>query len=290
MTCTFKKSHRHIFHWSSLSFIQHLTRLKVKDQIQAAFAKHSQLITSSRQHDVLLGSLLVGMRDEGQVQTLIMDQCRYPKFHSELPNLLAAFEKVVVKKEAQTLEVKKGLGVYSEATCFEFHQLLITALSAYANTLGAFHDAQQELSLQKNASVKRDESVGRTEDEGEGRMRGGVRNLKVEIQSKGPGVQGATMKSKMVEDQSKKKSKGGPGMRRNPPWPKLIMLAPSPSLWALRRKLPAFRSLPRYGTSVPSSSRSGSVLSCSGEFCIRKYCMTTSICWIWLNCSLCQTS
>jgi hypothetical protein len=229
VTRTFKKSHRRIFHWSSLSFIRHLTRVKAKDEVEAAFAKRSQLITSSRQHDILLGSLLLGMRDEGQIQTLIMDQCRYPEFRSELPNLLAAFEEVVVKKEAQTLEVKKGLGVYSEATCFEFHQLLVAALSAYANTLGAFRDAQQELSLQKNASVKRDESVGRTEDKGEGRMKDGTR--KVEIQNDGPGAQGATMKKgkgKMAGDQSKKQ--GGHGDVQKPTVAGTDHVGPKPKL------------------------------------------------------------
>jgi hypothetical protein len=200
-----------------------------EDEVRVAFAKYSRLITSSKRSDVLLGSLLVGMRDEGQIQTLIMDQCRYPEFRSELPNLLAAFEEVVVKKEAQTLEVKKGLGVYSEATCFEFHQLLVAALSAYANTLGAFRDAQQELSLQKNASVKRDESVGRTEDKGEGRMKDGTR--KVEIQNDGPGAQGATMKKgkgKMAGDQSKKQ--GGHGDVQKPTVAGTDHVGPKPKL------------------------------------------------------------
>ena len=39
----------------------------------------------------------------------------------ELPNLLGAFAEVVRMKEAKMLEVKEGLGVYSEATCVEFH-------------------------------------------------------------------------------------------------------------------------------------------------------------------------
>jgi hypothetical protein len=128
-----------------------------EEDVRAAFAKYSTYIPSSRRSDVLLGSLLIGMKDKGQIKSLIMNQCQQPEFCSELPHLLAAFEEVVGKKEASTLEVKEGLGVYSKATCYEFHQLLVATISAYANTLGRFCDAQHELNVYMNGGLGRAE-------------------------------------------------------------------------------------------------------------------------------------
>src|SRR6267154_2483109 len=144
--------HRRIFHPFSLSVIRQLSRV-TKDELEVVFVKYSDCLPSSKRSDVLLGSLLLGMRDEGQIKSLIMDQCQDLKFRSHLPHLLAAFEDVVGKKEADMFEAKEGLGVYSRATCYEFHQLLVATLSAYANTLGRFCEAQQELNMHMNGGA-----------------------------------------------------------------------------------------------------------------------------------------
>src|SRR6267154_1970593 len=177
--------HRRIFHPFSLSVIRQLSRV-TKDELEVVFVKYSDCLPSSKRSDVLLGSLLLGMRDEGQIKSLIMDQCQDLKFRSHLPHLLAAFEDVVGKKEADMFEAKEGLGVYSRATCYEFHQLLVATLSAYANTLGRFCDAQRELNVHMN---------------GEAGMGEGWRDVGAGIQRKasGSGVQRAGAKKKKVK-------------------------------------------------------------------------------------------
>jgi hypothetical protein len=70
----------------------------------------------------------------------------------ELSNLLGAFAEVVRMKEGKMLEVKEGLGVYSKATCVEFHWLLVAALCAYQMVLCKFHETHREWTKVKGYS------------------------------------------------------------------------------------------------------------------------------------------
>jgi hypothetical protein len=83
------------------------------------------------------------MQQEGQIASLIMDSCPSKKSRSQLTTLLSAFADIVRKKENKELpEVPEGTGAYTEATCYEFHQLLVASLMAYANALGALSEAE----------------------------------------------------------------------------------------------------------------------------------------------------
>jgi hypothetical protein len=136
-----KKMHRRIFSPYSLGYIYSLTKVG-GTQLRAKFLAHSPSIPTPKGNDTKLASLLVGMQEEGQISSLIMDSCPSKEFRSQLTSLLSAFADVLKKKENKELSgVPEGTGVYTEATCYEFHQLLVASLMAYANALGELCDA-----------------------------------------------------------------------------------------------------------------------------------------------------
>jgi hypothetical protein len=107
----------------------------------------------------MLGALLMSMRKEGQIESVVMSRCPDRKFHSTLAHLLPAFEEEVKKKlEAKEPEANRGLGSYSEATCYEFHQLVVAAFLAYSSSLDTFCAAERKLSMKKaeDAAVMKD--------------------------------------------------------------------------------------------------------------------------------------
>jgi hypothetical protein len=140
-----KKMHRRIFSPYSLGYIYSLAKVG-GTQLRAKFLAHSPSIPTPKGNDTKLASLLVGMQEEGQISSLIMDSCPSKEFRSQLTSLLSAFADVLKKKENKELSgVPEGTGVYTEATCYEFHQLLVASLMAYANALGALCKAERDL-------------------------------------------------------------------------------------------------------------------------------------------------
>ena len=59
--------------------------------------------------------------------------------------IVPAFADVVKKENKELSVVPEGTGVYTEATCYEFHQLLVALLMAYVNALGALCKAVWDL-------------------------------------------------------------------------------------------------------------------------------------------------
>jgi len=119
--------------------------------------------------------MLVGMEKDGMIQSLIMEPCQHPDLHSKLPNLLAAFSEVWRKKKAKEWEVKDGLGVYSEETCYKFHQLLVTTLLAYGNALGSLCGVMRKLTLVTNdawAEMEEGTNSGKSKMRGWGKGKG----------------------------------------------------------------------------------------------------------------------
>ncbi|KIM84798.1 hypothetical protein PILCRDRAFT_369556 [Piloderma croceum F 1598] len=142
---SWKKMHRRFFHWCSLGFMMFLTRVS-EQQFRLSFKCRSSFLPTSTRNDAVLGGLLVGMQEKGQIESVVMSQCSSSNFRSELPHLLAAFAEVLEKKERKR--------VYSEATCYEFHQLLVVALIAYGNALSAFGEVERKLNLEKMGKAK----------------------------------------------------------------------------------------------------------------------------------------
>jgi hypothetical protein len=142
VTQSWKKMHRRIFHWCSLAFIDFLTRVQ-ETKLRGKFLAHSSLIPPPKSNDTKLALLLVGMQREGQIASLIMDNCPSKESRSQLTSLLSVFAGIARKKKNKELpEVPEGTGAYTEATCYEFHQLLVASLMAYANALGALSEAE----------------------------------------------------------------------------------------------------------------------------------------------------
>jgi hypothetical protein len=60
-----------------------------------------------------------------------MDSYPSKESRSQLTTLLSIFADIMRKKENKELsEVPEGSSVYTEATCYEFHQLLVASLMA----------------------------------------------------------------------------------------------------------------------------------------------------------------
>ena len=116
-----------------------------EQHFQISFKLHLSSLPTSKWNDAVLGGLLVGMQKEGQIESVIMSQC--PScFHSELPHLLAAF--------AEVLENKEKICVYSKATCYEFHQLLVVTLIIYEKALSVFSEVERKLNLEETGKSK----------------------------------------------------------------------------------------------------------------------------------------
>jgi hypothetical protein len=155
--------HRRIMDLVSLPFIVCLTQVE-EDALRRSFTAHSDSIPIAKRSDAMLGALLLSMRDEGQIESVVMSKCLDRKFHSTLPHLLAAFEELVNKKlDGKEPGANGGLGPYSEATCYEFHQLVVATLSAYSSSLDTFCAAEWRLSMKRaeNAAVMRDKGSHR---------------------------------------------------------------------------------------------------------------------------------
>jgi hypothetical protein len=110
-----------------------------EDALRRYFTAHSDSILIMKYSDAMLGALLMSMCKEGQIESVVMSKCPDRKFCSTLPHLLHAFEELVEKKlEAKEPGENWGLGIYSEATCYKFHQLVVATLLAYSSSLDAF--------------------------------------------------------------------------------------------------------------------------------------------------------
>lgn len=154
--------HRRFFHWYSLAYLQRLTKVEEND-VLIAFTTHSASLAATARSDAALGGLLVGIAEEDQVS-----------FGAEgpldLPNLLKAFSSMLGQKKAGEFKGGEGLGVYGKGTCWEFHRLLITALVAYGNALGAFQVAVRNVHLRESREAKGkgegSSEKGRSDDRG----------------------------------------------------------------------------------------------------------------------------
>lgn len=120
---------RRVIHWSSLAFLLFLGGVDEKGMVEA-FRKHAPSLHTSKRRDYALSVLLVGIKEGEWPTDPLTDK------PSELPHLLKACNDAV-KKKKERKELEESLGVYGEATCYEFHRLLVSTIHAYANALGA---------------------------------------------------------------------------------------------------------------------------------------------------------
>jgi hypothetical protein len=213
--------HRRIMHPISLSFIACLTQVG-EDALRRSFTAHSDSIPIAKRSDAMLGALLLSMRDEGQIESVVMSKCTNGKFYSTLSHLLAAFEELVNKKlEAKGPEGYEGLAVYNKTTCYEFHQLVVTTALAYRDALNAFIDAENKLTLEKENADKAARLVAKQE-KGKEKARVKEENLKKKARKEEENDCGRTQGSKSVAgdqhreqgDKGKGQTKGNLGMKR----------------------------------------------------------------------------
>jgi hypothetical protein len=93
--------------------------------------------------------------------------------------------------------VEEGLGVYGEATCVEFHQLLVAALHAYRTSLRKFREAHKDLDKYNGEKMKR---KGKGESHGRKGQGGGGMKQGDQIARQGKGRQNPTMAKASAAD------------------------------------------------------------------------------------------
>jgi len=139
-----KRMHQRIIHWSSQNFIWQLSQVTEEDlrKVFSSYVTPPQSTAAPNRSNFALGSMLIGMERDGQIESFIMEPCGHPELRSEkLTKLVGAFREVISESGKIDLPPQKDwLGVYNETTCFEFHQLLIATLLAYGKGLDALKE------------------------------------------------------------------------------------------------------------------------------------------------------
>jgi hypothetical protein len=133
VTRSWKKMRRRISHWSSQGFIYRLGQV---DEIALRAAVWPAV--SPLRNDVALSSRLILMDNDNTLQDVIMAMCPRTNMRSTLTSLLTAC------RDMQTRDgrARSGVsGLYNRATCFEFHQLLVSTLICFGKALDTYAHA-----------------------------------------------------------------------------------------------------------------------------------------------------
>jgi hypothetical protein len=130
VTRSWKKMRRRINHWSSQGFIYRLGRVDEIALRAAVWPAGSPL-----RNDVALSSRLILMDNNNTLQDVIMAMCPRADMHSTLTSLLTACQDM----QTRDGQAQSGVsGLYNRATCFEFHQLLVSTLICFGKALDTY--------------------------------------------------------------------------------------------------------------------------------------------------------
>jgi hypothetical protein len=77
-----EKLYRWITHWSSQGFIHELAQPQ-EGSLQEAFTSYAHNITPTTRCDSTLGSLLIGMAEQGEISKFILGKCGRPELASD---------------------------------------------------------------------------------------------------------------------------------------------------------------------------------------------------------------
>ena len=127
---SWRKMHRRISQWSAQGFIYHLSRVK-ENALRAAI----EPTVAAWRNDSRLSNRLITM--EG--------------YNPTFPSLLSACQNMQsMPWPSEPGQSKERSGLYNTATCFEFHQLLVSTLVDYGKALDQLDDAHTTYSNQPN--------------------------------------------------------------------------------------------------------------------------------------------
>ena len=144
-----KKMRQRIIHSSSLAYIYHLSRV-TEERLRRAFTFYissGEAEQLPKRDDSVLGRLLVGMHDQGQIENIIMRRCGRSELSSEkLLHLMAAFKRTTEETKSSAGVLREdGMGAYNGLTCWEFHRLLLATILAYGKALDELHNIDEEI-------------------------------------------------------------------------------------------------------------------------------------------------
>jgi hypothetical protein len=142
-----KKMHRRITHPSSQGFVYTLSRVS-EDNLRDRYCFLSELSMAQfpSRNDSVLGRLLVGMADEGQIESIIMKPCGRPELSSDLTHIITIFREMQ-QPSADIPKDELARNMYNEDTCWEFHQLLLTTILAYGKALASLAEVNKAIQL-----------------------------------------------------------------------------------------------------------------------------------------------
>jgi hypothetical protein len=129
-----QKMRRRISYWVAQGFIFFLGQVdesRLRDVVQAT--------APSLRNDSNLSDMLLEMEDEASIQDIIMKNCPVVNAQSPITSLLNACRTMQMLPRQEGRAKLRGLSaLYSKATCFEFHQLLLAMLLSYGKALDRF--------------------------------------------------------------------------------------------------------------------------------------------------------
>lgn len=141
-----KKMCRRIAHPSSQGFIYALGRVSADNlRDRYRFLSESKTARLHSRNDSALGRLLVGMADEGQIESIIMQPCGHPELSSDLTHIIAIFREMQLQSSADVPNDGLIQNVYNEDTCWEFHLLLLATILAYGKALVSLAEVDEAI-------------------------------------------------------------------------------------------------------------------------------------------------
>jgi len=127
---SWQKMHRRITHWSAQGFIYHLSRVE-ENALRAA-----------------VEPTVTAWRSDSHLSTMFITNEEYS---STFPSLFSACQSMQsMPWPSEPEQSKERSGLYNTATCFEFHQLLVSTLVDYGKALEKLADAHTAYLQQQN--------------------------------------------------------------------------------------------------------------------------------------------
>ena len=117
--------------WSYSEMLHHLHEIS-HEQVKIAFTQHHDSCSnafSKLNNGLLLDEMDIFFNNE------TMMKCLMSSYPSLLPHFMALKVKYLSARLRKKKQLKEGMTIYDEATCFEFHQLLIATFVSFAREL-----------------------------------------------------------------------------------------------------------------------------------------------------------
>jgi len=139
---SWRKMAKRITHWYSEGFVHRLS--KVDQELLRREAPAVDYTKLTVHTDTGLAKLL--MTEMDQINTILRRRCPKPDMHPEYSGLLAACQSMKGLPQSKTdtdNQPEDQSGLYSKATCVDFHRLLVGTLLAYGHALEKFGRSRQ---------------------------------------------------------------------------------------------------------------------------------------------------